>query len=248
MTCSNLERLKAMAPLSDRQHDAFDNPAKMACREGNLRVLREAAFLLWENGDRTRLRCDWCELMGTTGLLTLDLLEREGALAPGGFVGIDLDPARIDGFRQLRPDLKWVAGNIYERLDAPELANVGILNLDVYGAVGNRSALVDFDLIRGLVKRSLDTFGEFALFWNQDLDAVVRRRQGRSEALRRHADMVCEALRACLHRRELTSAMLLPADSEQEIDSGFDGVLGAFEIYRGSIRGHRMANLRLILR
>jgi hypothetical protein len=73
-------------------------------------------------------------------------------LAPGGFVGIDLDSARIDSFRQRRPDLKWVAGNLYERLDAPELANVGILNLDEYGEVGNRSAQVDFDLIRGLVK------------------------------------------------------------------------------------------------
>ena len=30
--------------LSDRQRDAFDNPATMACREGNHRVLREAAF------------------------------------------------------------------------------------------------------------------------------------------------------------------------------------------------------------
>jgi hypothetical protein len=48
------------------------------------------------------------------------------------------------------------------------LANVGILNLDEYGQVGNRSAQVDFDLIRGLVKRGLDNFGEFALFWNQD--------------------------------------------------------------------------------
>ena len=155
-----------MTPLSDRQRDAFDNPAKMACRDGNLRVLREAAFLLWEDGDRTRLRCDWCELMGETGLLTLDLLERQAVLAPGGFVGIDLDPARIDGFRQRRPDLKWVAGNLYERLDAPELARVGILNLDEYGEVANRSAAVDFPLIRGLVQRGLDTFGEFALFWN----------------------------------------------------------------------------------
>ena len=44
------------------------------------------------------------------------------------------------------------------------------------------------------------------------------------------------------------SAMLLPEGSEPAIDSGFVGVLGAFEIYRGSIRGHRMANLRVILR
>ena len=135
-----------------------------------------------------------------------------------------------------RPDLKWVAGNLYERLEAPELANVGILNLDEYGEVGNRSAQVDFPLIRGLVKRGLAAFGEFALFWNQDLDAVVRRRQNRGEALRRHADMVCEALRGCLPRRELSSEMLLPAGSEKELDSGFVGVLGAFEIYRGSAR------------
>lgn len=237
-----------MAPLSDRQRDAFDNPAKMACREGNLRVLRQAAFLLWEDGDRTRLRCDWCELMGATGLLTLDLLEREGVLAPGGFVGIDLDPARIEAFRQRRPDLKWLAGNLYERLDAAELANVGILNLDEYGEVGNRSAQVDFDLIRGLVQRGLNRFGEFALFWNQDLDAVVRRCQDRGQALRRHADMVCATLEACLPRRKLTPEMLLPAGSEEQIEAGFVGVLGAFEVYRGSARGHRMANLRVLLR
>src|SRR5947208_2315584 len=205
-----------MPPLSDRQSDAFDNPAKMACREGNLRVLREAAFLLWEDGDRTRLRCDWCELMGATGLLTLDLLERQGILAPGGFVGIDLDPARIDEFRHHRPDLKWVAGNLYEQLEAPALANVGILNLDEYGEVGNRSAQVDFPLLRGLVQRGLATFGEFALFWNQDLDAVVRRRQNRGEALRRQAEMVCEALRGCLPRRELTPEMLLPEGAEKQ--------------------------------
>ena len=42
--------------------------------------------------------------------------------------------------------------------------------------------------------------------------------------------------------------MLLPEGSEKEIDAGFVGVLGAFEVYRGSVRGHRMANLRLILR
>ena len=186
--------------------------------------------------------------MGATGLLTLDLLEREGVLAPGGFVGIDLDPARIDGFRQRRPDLKWVAGNLYERLEAPELANVGILNLDEYGEVGNRSAQVDFPLIRGLVKRGLDTFGEFALFWNQDLDAVVRRRQDRGQALRRHADMVCEALRGCLPRRELTRRDAAPGRQR-----GGDRCRFCWRPWR--IRdlsrfrcGHRMANLRVILR
>jgi hypothetical protein len=60
--------------------------------------------------------------------------------------------------------------------------------------------------------------------------------------------MVCEALRGCLPRRELISAMLLPEHGEKEIDAGFVGVLGAFEVYRGSVGGHRMANLRVILR
>jgi hypothetical protein len=237
-----------MTALSDRPHDAFDNAAKAACRAGNLRALREAAYLLWEDSDRTRLRCDWCELMGATGLLTLDLLERAGVLAPGGFVGIDLDPARIDGFRQRRPDLKWLAGNLYELLDRGELANVGVLNLDEYGEVGSPNARVDFHLVRGLVQRGLDRFGEFALFWNQDLDAVVRRRKGRGQALRRHSDMVCKALKGCLPRRDWTSDMLLPEGSAGQIDAGFVGTLGAFEIYRGATRGHRMANLRVILR
>jgi hypothetical protein len=30
--------------FSDRQNDAFDNPAKALCRDGNLRVLHEAAY------------------------------------------------------------------------------------------------------------------------------------------------------------------------------------------------------------
>jgi hypothetical protein len=237
-----------MSNFSDRRHDAFDNPAKMACRLGNLRVLKEAAYLLWEDGERKRLRCDWCELMGATGMLTLDLLEHEGVLAPGGFVGIDLDPARIEGFRRQRPELKWVAGNLYEKLEAAELANVGILNLDEYGEVGNPDTIVDFALVRGLVQRGLEKFGEFALFWNQDLDSVVRRGKSRGEALRRHADAVCRALHGCLPRRELRSEMLLPDGSEERIDSGSAGTLGAFEIYRGAAGGHRMANLRIIMR
>jgi hypothetical protein len=133
-------------------------------------------------------------------------------------------------------------------LDREELANVGILNLDEYGEVGHPNAMVDFHLIRGLVKRGLDRFGEFALFWNQDLDAVTRRGKNRGHSLRRHADMVCRALAGCLPRRDLTSDMLLPEGSEKQVDAGFIGTLGAFEIYRGAARGHRMANLRVILR
>jgi hypothetical protein len=98
----------------------------------------------------------------------------------------------------------------------------------------NVNARVDFHLLRGLVQRGLSTFGEFALFWNQDLDAVSRHGKDRGEALRRHADMVCDVVKTCLPRRELTSDMLLPEGSEAMINAGFAGTLGAFEIYRGA--------------
>jgi len=186
--------------------------------------------------------------MGATGERTIDLLEREGVLAPGGFVGIDLDPARIDGFRRFRPDLKWVAGNLYERLETHELANVGVLNLDAYGEVGDVDGLGDFHLIRGLALRGVERFGESPC---SGIRISTPSRAGgarRGLALRRHAEMVCRALQGCLPRRELAPAMLLPEGGDEMIESGFVGVLGAFEIYRGKKNGHRMANLRLILR
>ena len=60
--------------------------------------------------------------------------------------------------------------------------------------------------------------------------------------------MVAAVLQSCLPRRDLTSSMLLPPGSEVDIDAGEVGVFGAFEIYRGKKGGHRMANLRVILR
>ena len=67
------------------------------------------------------------------------------------------------------------------------------------------------------------------------------------------AKMACRegnlrTLRGCLPRRELTSAMLLPDGAESQINAGFVGVHGAFEIYQGKKAAHRMANLRVILR
>ena len=50
-----------------------------------------------------------------------------------------------------------------------------------------------------------------------------------------------------LLRRE-SVFMLLPDGSEKRIEYGFVGTLGAFEIYRGSTGGHRMANLRIVMR
>jgi hypothetical protein len=155
----------------------------------------------------------------------------------------------LQGTQAVKDVIRWArTANLYERRDAPEFATVGVLNLDEYGEIGHPDTMGDFQLIRALVFRGLERFGEFALCWNQDLDSVVRRRNNRGQALRRHAEMVCQTLEGCLPRRQLTPPMLLPEGSEEQIDAGFVGVLGAFEIYRGKARGHRMANLRLILR
>lgn len=45
-----------MTDVSDRQHDAFDSPAKMACRAGDLRVPREAAY--HRHRPRNRMKTD----------------------------------------------------------------------------------------------------------------------------------------------------------------------------------------------
>ena len=73
-----------MIPRSDRQHDAFDNPAKMACREGNLRVLREAAFLLWENGAPGALGHEDSDTPTLTYYPALGGVETAVIVAPGG--------------------------------------------------------------------------------------------------------------------------------------------------------------------
>jgi hypothetical protein len=104
-------------------------------------------------------------------------------------------------------------------------------------------AIVDFTLIRGLVKRGLDKVGEFPV-----LESRPRCRRAAEGSRPRAARHVCKALENSLPRRGLTSEMLLPEGSEEKIDAGFTGTLGAFEIYRGASRGHRMANLRVVLR
>ena len=60
--------------------------------------------------------------------------------------------------------------------------------------------------------------------------------------------MVAGVLQSCLPRRELTAAMLLPPGSEMAIDAGDVCVFRVFEIYRDKKGGHRMANLRIIVR
>lgn len=235
--------------ISNRAGDAFANPAKAMTREKNLAAIRESAEELWADDDRTRLRCSWAELMGATGHLTLELLEQTGVLAAGGFVGIDLDGKRIDAYRKRYPGYGWVGGDLFDCLSTGALAGVGILNYDSYDAIGNAAALHVARHIRALARQAIESFGAFALMWNGDLDAVWRLGEQPSVALRRHAVRLAGAfVEAGDVRRSLEAEAMLPPGAEHVLDDGFTGQLGAFSIYRGRRGGHRMANLRLILR
>jgi hypothetical protein len=235
--------------ISNRSADAFDNPEKTMTREKNLAAIRESAEELWADDNRSKLRCFWAELMGDTGHLTLDLLEKTGALASGGFVGIDLDGKRIDVYRERYPGYGWVAGDLFDCLSTGALAGVGVLNYDSYDAIGNAAALHVARHIRALARRAIDSFGAFGLMWNGDLDSVRRLGERPSIALRRHAVRLARAfVDAGDVRRSLDADAMLPPGAEHVLDRGFTGQLGAFSIYRGRPGGHRMANLRMVLR
>lgn len=237
--------------VSSRVAHSFDNASKTMTRERNLLALVEQAGELWEDEGHTRLRCDWAELLGETGGRTLAMLERAGVLAPGGFVGIDREPGIIERFAAAHPGFKWVAADVMDALGHPALRRVGVLNFDGYEAVGSPRTRPIGHLIAEVARRSLRRFAAFTLFWNTDLDAV--RIQGKATfaaALAGHARTVAEVLSGALPpRRRLTGDALLPPGSETVVDDpGFTGIVGSFEIYRGKSSGHRMSNLRLVLR
>ncbi len=234
--------------ISDRAHDAFDNLAKQECRERNLLAVVQQAHSLWDEDGR--LRCGWAELMGETGVKTLELLEREGVLSTGGFVGIDRDAARVERLRVEHPLRSWIAGDLLDSLRSPELENVGVINFDAYDMVGTASLMMTVRLLKTITRRSVERFGAAVIFVNADLDAVRRRGLACSHALRTHAEQLARTLvDDGDRRRRLAATDLLPEGAEASVDDpAFLGQVGGVEIYRGKPGGHRMANLRVILR
>lgn len=236
---------------SDRVHDNFDNPSKAACRERNLLAVVEQAPELWDDDDeQPHLRGDWCELMGQSGIRTLEMLEGADVLAPGGgFVGVDLDAERIAALEARFPSRKWVAGDLLDALKRPEVENVAVLNFDSYEAVGTEGLVPIARQLSTILKRAITRFGACVLFMNGDLDAVLRLGRRPGAGLRRHAITLADVLEGALARgRRLTDDMLLPVGAESSLDGGFVGIVGCFEVYRGKVGGHRMANARILLR
>lgn len=238
-----------MTPVSDRREDAYDNPAKSAYRERHLSALREQAPELWDDEERTRLSGSWLELMGTTGWRTLELLVGTGAIGTEQFVGVDLDLARIDSYRAQYPHASWLAGDLLDLVDRPELREVTVLHYDGYEAVGGTRLEHVGEQLCAMLRRAVQRHGAGALMWNADLDATRLRHQSASEALRDHAQVLSRVLRRSLGpRRDLASTALLPPGDESRVDSSFVGPVGSFEIYRGKSTSHRMACLRLVVR
>ena len=226
---------------SIRQTDEFFNSSKQSTRQNNISVVEQSNLII-----DNKLCCSWCEIMGASGMETLTILEEKELLNPGSFIGIDLDKDRISNFRSQRPDLQWFANNIFDIL--PQLNDVGVLNLDIYGKVGYDKDYYDLSLIKVLITKSIKKLGEFILFYNKDLDATARQKIKRGDALRYHSDRICEVFKDYLPNRQFDSLNLLPKNAEEKIENGFVGQIGAYEIYKGKTNGHRMANLRIIFR
>jgi hypothetical protein len=225
---------------SIRKTHEFLNSSKHQSRLNNINIVKQSN-LIRDN----KLICSWCELMGASGMETLSLLEDEG-LMTNNFIGIDTDFNLINNYKQQRPDLQWFSENIFDII--PKLNNIGVLNLDIYGNINNKRDYFNLGLIKNLIIKSVERFGEFILFYNKDLDGVVREKKNIGISLRQHTNKICEIFNGYLPNRILNSLSILPEKSEQEIDNGFIGQIGAYEIYKGKSKGHRMANLHLIFR
>lgn len=237
-----------MTAVSDRTSDTFSSDAKARVREANLTALQEAAPELFT--DDGKLRGSWLELMGETGRLTLELLESRGVIGAGQFVGIDLDSARIDRFRADFPAHRWLAGDLLDLVQRPELEDVVAINFDAYDLV-NSSKLVSTGChLRTLVRRSLARFGVVAVIWNADLDGVRCFGTRLSVALRRHTERLVSVFQDPRDPgRAFPPTEVLPEGAEDSVDDArFTGQVGAYEVYRGKSTGHRMANVRLVLR
>ncbi len=244
---------RACASVARRTNN-FINTGKQLTREHNLAVVRRAVGL-WTN-DSQQLRCDWAELAGGSIFETINALEAAKVLRAGGFVGIDNNEKQITQQQLLRPDLKWLAGDVRHHISwLCHRAEIGVFNFDGYLEVGSREASAFFTSVRPLIQRSVSLFGAFVLFSNNDLDSVSRhpnsRHQGRRElAVRRHTEAVLEHLHGYADRRLLpTFDQLLPPGFEKKVnDSSFEGPLGAYWVYSsGAKLRHRMIELGLVL-
>ena len=225
---------------SIRTTHEFFNSSKQQSRINNINIVKQSNLI-----QKDKLICSWCEIMGASGIETLTLLENEKLLKPKGFIGIDTDSKIISEFKLKRPDLTWINNDVFDSLDY--LEDIGILNLDTYGNINNQKDNFNLSLIKKIIINSVEKFGEFILFYNKDLDGVMREGKTIPYSLRNHTNIICEIFNNYLPNRSIDPLNILPKGMEN-IPNNFVGQLGSYEIYKGKKRGHRMINLHLIFR
>lgn len=226
--------------ISDRSSHQFFNSSKEQTRINNINIVKQTNLI-----EDNRLICSWCELMGTSGIETLNLLESQNLLNPNGFIGVDLDENIINNFKLQKPNYQWYAGNIFNV--ANNLQDVGVLNLDLYGNIDCKE-IKYMAPIKRMIQKSIHKFGEFVLFYNKDIDSVVRQQKDKIQSLRSHTEAICKSFDNFLPNRKLDPYQILPKNYEYKLENNFVGTLGAYEIYKGKKNGHRMCNLHLIFR
>jgi hypothetical protein len=225
---------------SIRTTHEFFNSSKQQSRINNINIVKQSNLI-----QKDKLICSWCEIMGVSGIETLKLLEGENLLKPKGFIGIDTNSKIISEFKLKRPDLTWINSDIFDSLDS--LEDVGILNLDTYGNINNEKDNFNLFLLKRLIINSIKKFGEFILFYNKDLDGILREGKTIPSSLRDHTNTICKIFKNYLPNRSINPFNILP-ENKENIQNDFVGQLGSYEIYKGKKRGHRMINLHLIFR
>ena len=185
----------------DYTDDALRFPeAKRFTRDLALDIVRDHACNLW-SPSRDALRCDWMELAGHHAP-TLTLLVGRGAMVHGArFVGVDTDPATIDGCRaHFGPDAPavWVNGTVEtvltRREHADTVARVGVLVYDSHDGVHARPHRVRRTLrpLLDFARRQHDALGEFLLVLNLASDPRFTRPEHHNE----YAQVLSEGLGA----------------------------------------------------
>ncbi len=223
-----------MNTSTDRSHDVFSSAEKSRAREHTLEQLRQQ-HVLWGADDR--LRGSWCELVGETGIDTKAMLEKSGAIGPGGFVGVDFDAARIARFRKKYPKHVWISGDI--RYNVERLITIpqpiAVLHLDGYWEVGSREVVPLIAAMKPVIEHSWASIGSFALFVTCSLSTVQTWRHKKpSDVLKTHTECVLEVLNGCVPRRGVLLEDLLPKGFERFANGTVEGACGAYYFYKGN--------------
>ena len=106
-----------MHDLSDRQHDTFDNPAKMACRAGSLRVFRDSG----------RAGCTKPFCYNQAGREAMLMTTTVWGVVKDGLIGRVHHCQKGRGWRSTSVPLPEVPPELQEEFDAWERRECGII-------------------------------------------------------------------------------------------------------------------------